>query len=147
MISYRRRFLAHREQARLLHLSEQDIPAIVVESHPMTPPSITRDITSPGQDLSRFTDPGSPTRGVLSSQSADLSLMADSPLSRATLQRNRRTSDVSMLSIDMMSPKTSLDVSSRESRYGDEDPDNILTSMQNSIWKEMMLAAEEEDIT
>ncbi|KAH9931746.1 Ion transport protein-domain-containing protein [Amylocystis lapponica] len=132
MISYRRRFLRHREEARLRQLGEQDIPAIVVDSFPTTPPMITRDITSPGQDttIRQFADSDSPTR-ALGGQSSDLSFAFDSPLSRPALQRSRRTSDISMLSIET-SPK--LDVSSRDSRYGDDDPDSIMSSMQNSMW-------------
>ncbi|KAI0919913.1 hypothetical protein AcV5_001858 [Taiwanofungus camphoratus] len=132
MISYRRRFLAQREQSRLMKMRQQDIPAIVVDSLPTTPPSSTRDITSPGRDtlLRRYAESDSPSMGQ---QSPDFSYILDSPL-RPSLQRSRRTSDVSTLSIDM-GAKLSFDISSRESRVADDDADYILSSMQNSIWK------------
>lgn len=70
------------------------LPDIVVSGgEPVTPPSTTRDITSPGQH--RYMDPESPSpkyRG----HSPEASLSSDGP--RSTLQRSRRVSDVSMLS-------------------------------------------------
>ncbi|KAI0331568.1 hypothetical protein GY45DRAFT_1248483 [Cubamyces sp. BRFM 1775] len=145
MILYRRRYLAHREQARMQQLGmvQSDIPEIVVDDFPATPPTITRDITSPGQTpIHRFGDSDTPTAfspNIL--QSPDISFVPDTPSRHRPLQRRQRTSDVSMLSIDMSSR---LDGSmSRESRSGDED--DLISSMQNSVWKDMMLEAAEED--
>ncbi|KAL6310254.1 Ion transport protein-domain-containing protein [Sparassis latifolia] len=145
MITNRRRYVAMREQARRKELSMQDIPAIVVDSHPTTPPSSTRDITSPGQDttMRRFVDSDSPL-APLGGNLSELSLTLDTP-SRPGLQRSRRTSELSMLSVDIGS-RLSSDFSARDSRI-DEDPDHIMSSMQKSMWKEMMDAAEEEDVT
>ncbi|KAI0667461.1 Ion transport protein-domain-containing protein [Trametes maxima] len=134
MILYRRRYLAQREQARMQQMGiiQTDIPAIIVDDFPTTPPTITRDITSPGQTpVHRFVDSDTPsaiTPGIL--QSPDMSFAVDTP-SRRMLQRRQRTSDVSMLSIDM------------SSRSGDED--DIMSSMQNSMWQDMMLEAADED--
>ncbi|EIW52938.1 uncharacterized protein TRAVEDRAFT_155754 [Trametes versicolor FP-101664 SS1] len=149
MILYRRRYLAQREQARMEHygLVQSDIPAIVVDDFPATPPMITRDITSPGQTpIHRFGGAETPTISPGAFQSPELSFSADmlsfepDTPSRRTLQRRQRTSDVTMLSIDMGSR---LDASmSRESRSEDEDD---MDTMQNSMWSDMMLEAAEED--
>ncbi|KAL7278048.1 hypothetical protein ACG7TL_008012 [Trametes sanguinea] len=145
MILYRRRYLAQREQARMQHLGivQSDIPAIIVDDFPATPPMSTRDITSPGQTpVHRFGDSDTPSAfspGNL--QSPDVSFAIDTP-SRCALQRRQRTSDVSAWSVDLSSSR--LDASmSRESRVGDED--DVMSSMQNSMWKDMMLEAAEED--
>ncbi|KAI0776961.1 Ion transport protein-domain-containing protein [Trametes elegans] len=145
MILYRRRYLAQREQARMhqMGMVQSDIPAIIVDDFPATPPMMTRDITSPAQTpVHHFRDADTPpafSPGIV--QSPDVSYATDSP-SRNTLQRRPRTSDVSMLSIDMTSSR--LDGSmSRDSRSGDED--DFLSSMQNSMWNDMMLEAAEQD--
>ncbi|OBZ73074.1 Calcium-channel protein cch1 [Grifola frondosa] len=118
MILYRRRYLAQREQARLQQIRQQDIPAIVVESLPTTPVAFTRDITSPGQEtIRRFADIDSPLSSG-NNQSPDMSFGLDSP-SHSALQRRQRTSDLSMLSIDMsnspsrviLAPRTILTIS------------------------------------
>lgn len=79
-----------------------DIPAInIVDDFPTTPPMITRDITSPYQTpLHRSMDSDRSviiSPGVL--QSPDMSFGTEIPT--RPLQRRQRTSDVSMLSIDM----------------------------------------------
>ena len=81
-----------------------DIPAIIVDDFPTTPPMMTRDITSPYQTpIHRSLDgndtPMAITPGIL--QSPDVSYTLDTP--SRPLQRRQRTSDVSMLSIDMSS--------------------------------------------
>lgn len=128
-----------------------DIPAIVVDAFPATPPMTTRDITSPYQtpvNRSMEYDRNIPmviTPGIL--QSPDVSFAMDTP--SRPLQRRHRTSDVSMLSIDMSSRHVivlvdtgsladeaifRLDGSmSRDSRAGGDD--DVLSSMQNSMWQ------------
>ena len=130
-----------------------DIPEIIVDDFPATPPTITRDITSPGQTpIHRFGDSDTPTAfspNIL--QSPDVSFVPDTPSRHRPLQRRQRTSDVSMLSIDMSSRYVDrgqlklqhanslcrLDSSmSRESRSADDD--ELISSMQNSMWKGML---------
>ena len=102
MILYRRRYVAQREQARMQHFGQPEIPAIMIDDLPSTPPTITRDITSPYQtpvhrgregDMSVSLTPGL--------TSADISFAVDTP--SRPLQRRQRTSDISMLSIDASS--------------------------------------------
>jgi len=132
MISHRRRYLAMKEHARMEQMQEQDIPAIVVESSPVTPPPSTRDITSPRIDFSpRPLDPDSPSRHLASRES----------YSGVSLQRSRRISDISMLSSDLKSPLET----SRNSHFGDEDAQHALSSLENSMWKDMMDEAEEDE--
>ena len=112
-ISYRRHFLAHLEKKRaekyekgmlvLFFLSSvsltscmTDIPSIVVENMPETPPMSSRDIASAGLESSpspsdsRYRDPD-----YTRSMSMDLT-------SGSRLQRSgRRTSDYSTFSMDM----------------------------------------------
>ncbi|TBU26428.1 Ion transport protein-domain-containing protein [Dichomitus squalens] len=142
MILYRRRYLAQREQARMGAMGGPDIPAIIVDDFPTTPPMMTRDITSPYQTpIHRSLDgndtPMAITPGIL--QSPDVSYVLDTP--SRPLQRRQRTSDVSMLSIDMSSRLEGSIY--RESRAGDDD--DVLSSMQNSMWQDMMLEAAEEE--
>ncbi|CDO68509.1 hypothetical protein BN946_scf184998.g6 [Trametes cinnabarina] len=143
MILYRRRYLAQREQVRMqqMGMSQSDIPAIVVDDFPATPPMTTRDITSPGQTpVRRFGDADTPSAfspGIL--QSPDVSFAVDTP-SRRALQRRQRTSEASAWSMDLSSSR--LDASmSRESRVGEEE--DVMS--QNSMWKDMMFEAAEED--
>ncbi|KAM5541612.1 hypothetical protein V8D89_004802 [Ganoderma adspersum] len=143
MILYRRRYIAQREQARMRLMGGPDIPAIIVDDFPTTPPTMTRDITSPYQTpIHRSRDgidtPVAITPAVL--QSPDVSFALETP-SRPLQRRTQRLSDVSMLSTDMSGR---LDNSMyRESRSGDED--DIMSSTQNSMWQDMMLEAAEED--
>ncbi|KAI0791303.1 Ion transport protein-domain-containing protein [Abortiporus biennis] len=141
MISHRRRYLAYREQMRLQRLHRQDmhIPAIIVDGSPTSP--YTQDITSSRKDLSiRVPELGSPTprSAVLAPLSPELSFVTES-----NLHRSRRISDLSMLSSDIAF-RSSFE-NSRDSRSMEEDAQNVLSSMQNSLWKEMMMEAEEED--
>jgi len=120
----------------------EDIPAIVVDATPSTPPPTTRDITSAGGNvLGRTPEYSSPSPG--DHYSPDLSL-GDS--NRTSLQRSRRTSDMSMLSTDLGNKHMSVSnikhsltdnpcFCRRDSSFlTDEDPNNVLSSMQNSMW-------------
>ncbi|RPD56855.1 hypothetical protein L226DRAFT_468999 [Lentinus tigrinus ALCF2SS1-7] len=140
MILYRRRYLAERERAQMAEMGQSDIPAIIVDDFPATPPMTTRDITSPYQTpVHPSVDRDRPVLMPGALQSPDVSFAVETP--SRPLQRRQRTSDVSMLSIDMSSR---LDGSMyRDSRAGDDD--EILSSMQNSMWQDMMLEAAEED--
>lgn len=141
MISQRRRYLAMREQARVQRLMQEGVPDIVVSGgEPMTPPSSTRDITSP---LTGYMGPDTP-RARNSILSPEISFGSDTP-SRTGLQRSKRVSDGSMLTALDMGTRISFDGSiSRESRVS-EDGD-VLPSLENSIWGEMLLQAAEEDL-
>ncbi|KAG1893620.1 Ion transport protein-domain-containing protein [Suillus fuscotomentosus] len=98
MISLRRRYLAKREMTLS---AQRDIPAIQVDPAPSTPPPLTRDITSPRSDRGRLDNsPSSPTPSPRTlGPSPELNAWDHS--FRSSLQRSRRTSDVSMLSADM----------------------------------------------
>ncbi|CCL98380.1 uncharacterized protein FIBRA_00375 [Fibroporia radiculosa] len=132
MISFRRRYLRQREQMRIAQIEEQDIPAIIVSDIMITPPKISRDITSPGHNTTpRLADPGSP---ALSNNdlSPDLTLTPDSP-TPSNLHRGRRISDISMLSLDPSRSGWS-EGASRDSRLTVDEPDHILASVQDSVW-------------
>ncbi|GJE94122.1 Ion transport protein-domain-containing protein [Phanerochaete sordida] len=145
MISHRRRYLAMKEQARLQKFVQEGLPDIVVDAgEPVTPPSTTRDITSPGQHTSHYMGPDTPTPAYRG-HSPELSLAFETP-SGSVLQRSRRrVSDVSMLSIGDAGTRGSFDASSRDSRVVEEDAGNVLSSMQNSVWGDMLLEAAEEE--
>ncbi|KAG0695689.1 Ion transport protein-domain-containing protein [Suillus ampliporus] len=138
MISLRRRFLAERER-RLS--AQRDIPAIHVDSAPSTPPPLTRDITSPRSDHGRADhSPSSPTPSPRTlCPSPELGVLDHS--FRSSLQRSRRTSDVSMLSADMGHSYW------RDSSLDIGDQADIVSSMQRSIWGEIMQQAAEEEST
>lgn len=116
-----------------------DIPAIniVIEDMPSTPPQSTRDITSAMN--------GSPSIIASPSQMESPDFLMD--INRTSLQRNRRLSDMSMLSTDLgnkyMSVSDSMvilnslltDCSRRDSvLLTEEDPNHVISSMQNSMW-------------
>ncbi|KAJ7058571.1 Ion transport protein-domain-containing protein [Mycena amicta] len=125
-ISYRRRFLRYKHEK--LMASDPDIPAIVVDVMPETPPNTTRDISS-----GLYSTPGSPTPQRF--------FMPDVSLSSSTprLQRSsRRGSDVSVLSGD-------LGHRSRDSSMSIEDPQQILRAMETSVWGDLMMEAEEQE--
>ncbi|KZT30145.1 hypothetical protein NEOLEDRAFT_1238275 [Neolentinus lepideus HHB14362 ss-1] len=136
MITLRRRFVAERDRMRDLRMSQQDIPAIVVEGLPGTPP-FSRDITSPSPGWSPTISPSlSPLSPV------DVSFALDTT---AGLQRSsRRLSDTSMLTTDTGRRHSREMSPSRESHYGD-DAQAVLTSIQTSVWGEMMLEAAEDE--
>ncbi|KAJ7583970.1 Ion transport protein-domain-containing protein [Mycena floridula] len=133
-ISCRRRFLAKQARNRAAMYEANDIPHIVVDAMPLTPPVSSRDISSAGYESSMST-PSSPTPDRRF-HSPDVSLALDHRgpgLSRSS----RRGSEVSMLSIDLghKSPRESV---------AEEDPQNVLSSIQNSMWGDMMFEAMEE---
>ncbi|KAF7291112.1 hypothetical protein MIND_01254300 [Mycena indigotica] len=126
-ISHRRRFLKAKQE-RLLS-SEPDIPAIVVDVMPATPPNTTRDISS-----GLYSTPSSPTPQRFFTP--DISLSSTTP----RLQRSsRRGSDVSVLS------SSDLGHRSRDSSMSLDDPQQILQAMENSVWGDLMMEAEEEE--
>ncbi|KAI6144232.1 Ion transport protein-domain-containing protein [Pisolithus tinctorius] len=144
MISQRRKYLLEKEQ-----VMNRDIPAIFVNSSPATPPPIiSRDITSPrseyetGQSDYEASSPTPSPRILVSSSelpTADRSF-------RSSLQRARRVSDVSMLSADMS--QTLRDLTDRRERSRSPEPEDegdMISSMQRSIWGEMMLQAAREE--
>ncbi|KAJ7199602.1 Ion transport protein-domain-containing protein [Mycena pura] len=125
-ISHRRRFLRYKQQK--LMASEPDIPSIIVDVMPATPPNTTKDISS-----GLYSTPGSPTPQRFFTP--DVSLSYSTP----RLQRsNRRTSDISMLSGD-------LGHRSRDSSVSIDDPQQILHAMENSEWGDLMIQVEEEE--
>ncbi|KAI6152729.1 Ion transport protein-domain-containing protein [Pisolithus thermaeus] len=135
MISQRRKHLLEREK-----VMNRDIPAIFVNSSPATPPPIlSRDITSPrseyetGQSDYESSSP-SPSPRILVSPSE---LPATDRSFRSSLQRARRVSDVSMLSVDMGQSYWR----ERSRSPEPEDETDMISSLQRSIWGEMMLQA------
>lgn len=131
MLAVRRKYLAERAQAKMA-----DVPSIVVEVMPSTPPSSSRDISSAFYDFSPSSSAfGSPMTEHRYSTS-ELSFAVDG-ISR--LQRSpRRSSDVSMLSTDLGARSPTIS-------FIDDDPQAILASVQNSMWGEVMQEAAEED--
>lgn len=118
-IYYRRQYQAQREAAHRQSLFNQNIPDIIVDDAPSTPPS-TRDITTVKRDSLGFFSPGSgdgstppsptpnfnPSLGqfgyAYQSPDMSLSLALETPSKRGRgLQRHRRVSDSSMLSTDL----------------------------------------------
>ncbi|KAG7442714.1 uncharacterized protein BT62DRAFT_1079090 [Guyanagaster necrorhizus] len=133
-ISQRRRFLAHMEQKRLSRFGSKEIPSIVVDTMPETPLLSSRDISSLGYG----SVPGSPTPEYRFA-SPDVSLIADSP-GRGLHRSSRRISDISMLGTDF-SFKLPTDSSVLE-----DDPENpFSSSMQHSIWGDLMSEAVKEE--
>ncbi|KAH9840560.1 Ion transport protein-domain-containing protein [Rhodofomes roseus] len=147
MISYRRRYLAMRDEIRRQKMVDQEIPAIVVGDLLATPPLMTRDITSPGRrsSIDRVVEPESPMSPTFGDRFPDYTLTPESP-SRS--YSRRRVSDISMLSL---SPGLSPDTSARDPHSPVDDAQNIIAAMQGSIWNadigriDMMLEAEEEE--
>ncbi|KLO12110.1 hypothetical protein SCHPADRAFT_875932 [Schizopora paradoxa] len=147
-IYYRRKFLAAREERiRQSKIEQQGIPEIVVEDMPSTPLLSTRDITQANRDsMGYFGDSPSPLNSPSPYQSPEFSLQSESP-SRPSrgLRRNRRVSDMTMLSTDLGYQYQLDNTFSRDSHDMEEsDPQHVLSSMQNSIWGEMMLQAAED---
>ncbi|KAI0069618.1 hypothetical protein K474DRAFT_1063693 [Panus rudis PR-1116 ss-1] len=97
MISHRRRYLAslRKERMRQGRLQEEgNIPAIIVDNPPSTPPpQMTPDITSRGQDRSPEMDSASRRPSLYS---PEVSFALDSQ-GASSLHRSRRISDISML--------------------------------------------------
>ncbi|KAI5121745.1 hypothetical protein M0805_009034 [Coniferiporia weirii] len=140
-IYYRRQFRAIMEEKRRQQMLDQDIPAIVVEDMPSTPFISTRDITLANRDSTHFGDSASPLSSPSPYHSPDFSFALESPSRRGRgLQRNRRVSDVSMLSTDL-GYQYPIEPSFTRDSHEEEDPQHVLSSMQNSMWGEMMLEA------
>ncbi|KAK7445064.1 calcium channel protein [Stygiomarasmius scandens] len=124
-ISHRRRFLNHLARKRAAE-SQQEIPFIVVDTMPSTPPQTTRDISSA---------PSTPNHSPSPSYS-DYNGSRNSMIATA-LQRSKRVSDVSRLSTDLgRYPRDSII---------EEDPQLVLSSMQNSMWGDLMSEAMKEE--
>ncbi|KAJ7435576.1 Ion transport protein-domain-containing protein [Mycena galericulata] len=125
-ISHRRRFLRYKQKT--LMALEPDLSSIVVDVMPATPPNATKDIAS-----GLYSTPSSLTPGRFFPP--DVSLTSSTP----KLQRSgRRTSDISVLSVDL-GPR------SRDLSVSIDDPQQILHSMQGSVWGDLMTEAEEEE--
>ncbi|KAJ3763499.1 Ion transport protein-domain-containing protein [Lentinula raphanica] len=129
MISLRRRFLAHLERKRA---ESSEIPAIVVDTMPETPPPLHSPTLSPlrpsSRDISTVGGSPSPKRNIANAGATGLH------------RSNRRTSDMSQIS------RLSTDLGYRYPRdsIGDEDPSILLEGMQNSIWGDLMEEAMNE---
>ncbi|KAF8063493.1 Ion transport protein-domain-containing protein [Lyophyllum atratum] len=115
-ISHRRRFLAYKD--RLFAEQQQEIPSIVVDTLRETPSPVTPDGSHYGSA------PGSPTP-ERRFHSPDVSLALD--LTPRLQRSSRRVSDISMLSTDH-------GYSSQRSSMDQADPQNVLSSMENSRW-------------
>lgn len=131
-ISHRRRFLAHMEQKRLSRFDSKEIPSIVVDTMPETPLLSSRDISSLGYGSA----PGSPTP---EHRFAPDVLVGGSP-GRGLQRSSRRISDISMLGTDFSFKLP------RDSSILEDDPENpFSSSMQNSIWGDLMSEAVKEE--
>ncbi|KXN82493.1 Calcium-channel protein cch1 [Leucoagaricus sp. SymC.cos] len=125
-ISQRRWFLAQMEEKRAAAArADHDIPFIVVDSMPESPVPSTRDIVSAAYGIS---PPTTPTPGE---KRPDISFALDG----SKLQRSSwRNSELSITAA-FRSPRTSV---------AEEDPQDILMSMQNSMWGDVMRDAAQE---
>jgi len=138
-ISYRRHFLAHLAKKRA-EKYEKDIPSIVVENMPETPPMSSRDIASAGLEFSP-----SPSDSRYRDMDSGRSMSVDLP-SGSRLQRShaRRPSDsiYSTISMDMSrSPRTS-------SSWMEDEHEDVVNAMHPSVWGDLMKeVAEEEEST
>ncbi|KAI0338514.1 hypothetical protein BDW22DRAFT_1362860 [Trametopsis cervina] len=139
MISHRRRFLAMREKTRVQRQLEQGVPDIVVSAgEPVTPPTSTRDITSP------FTGYPDTPRARVSILSPDGSHVLETP-TRSGLQRGRRVSEASLLFAQNAGARNLFDDPlSRNS--GEEDRANASLSLQNSLGDDIVPNGTKEDL-
>ncbi|KAF6754799.1 high-affinity cell membrane calcium channel [Ephemerocybe angulata] len=139
-LTCRRRFLKHLEAKRQTAQYEQDIPSIVVDDMPETPPMSSRDITA-----SMYGEPASPTprrRNFNGSQDMSFSLEI-APATRLQRSANlRRNSDNSNNTLSMMSRNS---VHSPRTSLIEEDPEEIVQAMQSSVWGDLMMEAAEEE--
>ncbi|KAH8980165.1 Ion transport protein-domain-containing protein [Lactarius hatsudake] len=150
-ISYRRRFLAMRQQAHAA-ASDHDVPEIiVVEDVPSTPPPLpmsSRDITSARRHSAGFSwiEPETPTRHDQSGPSDFSPLGSNIGSSSGGLRRDRRESDMSALSAELGLRYTrDLSAFRDSTSFSVDDDHDVLASIQNSSWGAMMLEAEEEE--
>ncbi|KAI9433175.1 Ion transport protein-domain-containing protein [Lactarius indigo] len=151
-ISYRRRFVAMRQQAHAA-ASDHDVPEIiVVDDVPSTPPPLpmsSRDITSARRHSAGFSwiEPETPTRHDQSGPSDFSPLGGSIGSSSGGLRRaDRRESDMSALSADLGLRYTrDLSAFRDSTSFSVDDDHDVLASIQNSSWGAMMLEAEEEE--
>ncbi|KAH9024879.1 Ion transport protein-domain-containing protein, partial [Lactarius pseudohatsudake] len=150
-ISYRRRFLAMRQQAHAA-ASDHDVPEIIVvedvPSTPPPPPMSSRDITSARRHSAGFSwiEPETPTRHDQSGPSDFSALGGSIGSSSGGLRRDRRESDMSALSADLGLRYTrDLSAFRDSTSFSVDDDHDVLASVQNSSWGAMMLEAEEEE--
>jgi len=117
-------------------LRHQDIPSIVVDSlADGSPRSPSLSVTN-GYDTSGYGVPYSPTPDRRFN-TPDISLALDNT---PKLQRSsRRTSDISML------PTADLVYASQQTSMVDTDPQHVLSSMQHSMWGDLMSQVAEEE--
>ncbi|KAG8944623.1 calcium channel protein [Tulasnella sp. 424] len=146
MIACRRRYLAMREQQAAALRAEQEIPAIFVEDTPRTPTQRSWDITSTGnRDSQAFQFEGdSPTPNPIRpiyipdrDNSPDHSPNPSQPSSPISLPRRSGalSGDFSRYS----DPR-------RESMpLGDKSHQQVLSTLDSSVWGEMMHEAAEEE--
>ncbi|KAF9650402.1 hypothetical protein BDM02DRAFT_3185438 [Thelephora ganbajun] len=130
MIIYRRRFKDH-----LRRIHEQEIPSIVVENPPTTPPSTTRNVA--GSPLSIYGEPETPSPSNSDSRTPDLGNIQ--PRSGGLQRRSRAEVSPTEFSPSHQDTPSVGDVSAST------DADNILFSMQNSVWGDMLVEATEEE--
>ncbi|KAG9016762.1 calcium channel protein [Tulasnella sp. 427] len=145
MIACRRRYLALREEQAAALRAEQDIPAIIVEDTPTTPKNRSWDITSSGnRDSQGFSFEGdspspNPIRPIYSTErdnSPDRSPYHSQPSSPVSLPRRSAVSGDFSRYAD---PR-------RESKpLGDKSHQQVLSTLDSSVWGEMMHEAAEEE--
>ncbi|KAL4260461.1 hypothetical protein AB1N83_009638 [Pleurotus pulmonarius] len=120
-------------------MENQEIPSIVVDGLPETPPTSTRDISSAGYDSP--SPSGAPWQSTppphhrSSSAGLDFSLALDTSPGAGLQRSSRRISDISLLS--------TMDVTLK-SRDSSPASDGVFSTMQNAMWGDMMQEAEEE---
>lgn len=146
MIACRRRYLAIREEQAAARRAEQEVPAIVVEDTPRTPTQRSWDITSSGnRDSQAFQfeadsptpNPIRPIYGSDRNNSPDHSPNNSQPSSPVSIPRRS-----GVLSGDYgrySDPR-------RESMpLGDKSHQQVLSTLDSSVWGEMMHEAAEEE--
>jgi len=144
MITCRRRYIALREaQAAALRAEAADIPAIVVEDDaPRTPTHRSWDITNANRDSQGFRLDDSPTPSPIRPiHSLDLSSIVSQPTS-PTYEARPRRSDVSVMSGDF---SRHLDARRDSVALGDNTPQQVLSTLDSSVWGEMMHEAVEDE--
>lgn len=132
-LATRRRYLNERQQR--LSAQVQDIPSIVIDT--LAEPLESPMLSSNGSQISAGESPSSPVpnRGF---QTPDISLALDHT---SGLQRsNRRTSDISLVTFDH-------NYTCRRTSAAEPDPQEVLSSMNTSMWSSLMLEAADEDET
>ncbi len=163
-ISHRRRFLAHMERKRRSRFSMQgkrvefmflnianigavDIPSIIVDPMPGTPPMSTRDIASLADGSVSVPSTPTPQQRFYP---PDISLASDMSPGKGLQRSSRRISDISMLGTSDFgfkfayvflrdsSRRIHTDSQSRRTSMSDDDTDgsSVFSSsaMQNSMW-------------